>query len=149
MKKHKLKTPTIRHIGLVVKNIDKSKFFWCHFFKFKVIKKMKENGKELDDILKIKNVEVNTYKLKDKNNNILELLDFKKKRRIKKLNTNDYGFSHIALNVKKLDSKYVQMKNMGVKFNSKPIVSKDSKVKMTYCITPEGAYLELVENLKL
>ena len=32
-------------------------------------------------------------------------------------------------------------------FNTKPKVSADGNVLMTYCKTPEGAYLELVEEL--
>ena len=34
-----------------------------------------------------------------------------------------------------------------IEFNSKPLLSKDGKVKMTYCKTPEGAFLELVQEI--
>ena len=33
-------------------------------------------------------------------------------------------------------------------FNSKPKLSEDGKVVMTYCKTPEGAFLELVQEMK-
>ena len=32
-------------------------------------------------------------------------------------------------------------------FNSEPVISADGKVLITYCKTPEGSYLELVQEL--
>jgi hypothetical protein len=40
------------------------------------------------------------------------------------------------------------LKKINIKFNSKPLKSADGKVFMTYCKTPEGAYLELVQEIK-
>ena len=40
------------------------------------------------------------------------------------------------------------MRKKKILFNSPPQKSADGKVLMTYCRTPEGAYLELVQELK-
>ena len=43
--------------------------------------------------------------------------------------------------------KFIKNIKKKIKFNSEPLFSKDGNVKMTYCKTPEGAFLELVEEL--
>ena len=57
------------------------------------------------------------------------------------------GITHISVTVTKLESLYRKLIKKKVKFNSKPKISADRKVLMTYCKTPEGCYLELVEEL--
>ena len=54
---------TVRHVGLVTKNIKLSKRFWINTLNFKIQKHAYEKGKEIDRLLKLKNVEVETYKL--------------------------------------------------------------------------------------
>ena len=44
-------TNTIRHIGLVVKDINKSIHFWCEMLGFKIISDQLESGKNLSKIL--------------------------------------------------------------------------------------------------
>ena len=63
-----------------------------------------------------------------------------------KLKTYSYGFTHISLTVKDVRSLYRQLKRNKILFNARPSLSKDKKVIMTYCKTPEGAFLELVEE---
>ena len=81
---------------------------------------------------------------------ILELLHFKnspsEKKKIIKPYTN--GFTHISVTVKNIKKSYKILKKMKIKFNSKPSKSADGMVLMTYCKTPEGAFLELVQELK-
>ena len=140
----------IRHTGLVTTNLNKSLIFWTKYLKFKIHKEMNEKGNLIDQIMLYKNVKLKTYKLKDKNNNLLELLYFKNKPKTKLINIKPYtnGFTHISITVKNLNSLYNKLIKKNVKFNSRPGVSSDGNVLMTYCKTPEGAYLELVEELK-
>ncbi len=139
---------SIRHTGIVTRNLRESLYFWQKIFGFKVFKDMNEDGTTLDKVLKIKNVNVRTLKLKDKRNGQIELLFFKniKKKKEKRIKTFSNGITHISITVKNIDEIYKKFKKK-IKFNSKPLLSKDGKVKMTYCKTPEGAFLELVQEI--
>tara|TARA_B100000989_G_scaffold72938_5_gene51271 strand:- start:181 stop:609 length:429 start_codon:yes stop_codon:yes gene_type:complete len=139
----------IRHTGLVTTNLKKSLLFWTKYLKFKIHKEMDEEGELIDSIMQYDNVKLKTFKLKDKNNNLLELLYFKNrpKTRFTKIKPYTNGFTHISITVKNLDALYLNLLKRKIVFNSKPKISSDGNVLMTYCITPEGAYLELVEEL--
>ena len=139
----------IRHTGLVTRDIKKSLKFWNKYLKFRIYKEMDESGKLIDKIMLYKKVRVKTYKLADKNNFLLELLYFKNAPKLKKQAIKPYsnGFTHISITVKNLNKLYQFLKSKKIKFNSKPQVSEDGKVIMTYCKTPEGAYLELVQEI--
>ena len=139
----------IRHTGLVTTNLKKSLLFWTKYLKFKIHKEMDEEGELIDSIMQYDNVKLKTFKLKDKNNNLLELLYFKNrpKTRFTKIKPYTNGFTHISITVKNLDDLYLNLLKRKIVFNSKPKISSDGNVLMTYCITPEGAYLELVEEL--
>ena len=139
----------IRHTGLVTKNIKKSLLFWTKYLKFKIYKEMDEKGELIDKIMLYKNVKLKTFKLKDKNNNLLELLYFKNPPQKKIPNIMPYtnGFTHISVTVKNLNLTYKSLIKKKIRFNSEPKKSSDGNVLMTYCKTPEGAYLELVQDL--
>ncbi len=138
----------IRHIGLVVSNLNDSLKFWRDIIGFKIKKKKHERGKTIDNVLKIKNCKVLTIKMVDKKNNMLELIKFNSsiKKKDRKIFTNSNGFTHIALTVDNLDLLYKKLRKNNV-FNCPPQLSEDRKVKLTYLRTPEGAFLELVEEL--
>lgn len=139
----------IRHTGLVTKNIKESLLFWTKYLKFKIHKEMDEEGDLIDKIMLYKNAKLKTFKLKDKNNNLLELLYFKNPPKKKFTNIMPYtnGFTHISVTVKNLNLTYKSLIKKKIKFNSEPKKSSDGNVLMTYCKTPEGAYLELVQEL--
>ena len=111
---------------------------------------MNEDGNLIDKIMLYPNAKVKTYKLIDSNKMILELLYFKNPPKIKKNKIKPYtnGFTHISVTVKDLDKLYKFLRKKKIKFNSKPQLSSDGNVLMTYCRTPEGAFLELVQELK-
>ena len=140
----------IRHTGLVTNDLKKSLKFWTKYLKFKIKKEMDEGGDLIDKIMLYQNVKVKTHKLVDNNNMLLELLYFKNSPKIKNNKIKPYtnGFTHISVTVKNLNNLYKFLKKNKIKFNSKPQVSIDGNVLMTYCRTPEGAFLELVEELK-
>ena len=139
----------IRHTGIVTKNINQSLNFWCKIIGFKIKSSALESGKTIDNVLGYKKVKVKTYKLKDKNNNILEILYFHNSPKINKnkIKTYSEGYTHISLTVKNIKQLYLKLKKAKIKFNSKPMLSADKKVLMTYCKTPEGSFLELVQVL--
>lgn len=140
----------IRHTGLVTNNLKKSLFFWNKILKFRIKKKAIESGRLIDKIMEYKKVKVETVKLSDNSGMILELLYFKNAPVKKKNFIKPYsiGFTHLSVSVKNIMNVYKTLKKINIKFNSIPSKSIDGKVLMTYCKTPEGAYLELVEELK-
>lgn len=139
----------IRHTGIVTNDLKKSLIFWQKIIGFKIVNSLVEKGDLLDKVLGYKNVNVRTLKLKDTKNNLIELLYFINSPSVKKKNIKPYtvGYTHISITVKNISRIYKKLKANKIKFNAVPQKSSDNKVKMTYCRTPEGAFLELVEEL--
>ena len=131
----------IRHTGIVTRNIKKSLWFWTKLLDFKIKKQLIESGKTIDSVLGYKNVKVKTLKLKDKQKNLIELLYFYNSPRKKKNELYPYspGITHICY-CKKFRKNIYLFQKKKIKFNSKPRLSADKKVLMTYCKTPEGCF---------
>ena len=141
---------SIRHTGIVVNDIDKSLNFWCNTLGFKLIKKMTEQGSEIDLMIGLKNVKVTTAKLSDANGNLLELLKFHSHPDIKCWEGKPYstGITHIAIKVDDFDETIAKFKELGIKLENKPIISRDKKVKVVYIRCIEGLLIEIVQVLK-
>lgn len=137
----------IRHIGLVVLNIQVSVRFWTKYLGFRIFKTMNEKGEVLDKMFGYKNLQIKSIKLKDKSGSILELIEIKKPK-LKKVDnlTINNGITHFAITIKNLDNFYKKNKKK-IKFNCPPQISKDGNVKVLYAKTPEKCYLEIVEEL--
>ena len=140
----------IRHTGLVTYNLKKSLNFWNKILKFKITKDIQEDGDLIDKIMFYQNVKLRTIKLKDSYSNLIEIIFFKNLPKKDKKDILPYseGFTHISVTVKNISLTYKKLKKNGTRFNSIPQKAKDGKVLMTYCRTPEGAFLELVEEVK-
>jgi len=137
----------IRHIGIIVKNIDESLFFYTELFDFRVYKKKVESGEFIDSILKLKNTKVTTYKMKrDKFSGDIELLhyDFPGCKDSDRM-INDVGIGHIALTVDDLEYEYERFTSRKISFLSKPVLSLEGKAKVAFCRAPEGTFIELVQ----
>ncbi|MFT6435892.1 MAG: lactoylglutathione lyase [Candidatus Azotimanducaceae bacterium] len=139
----------LRHVGIVVDDLELSMNFYIEKLGFEVFKRMDESGSFLDHILGFDNLTVTTVKMVLKNGQMIELLDFHalKNNTAEKL-INDIGLTHIALTVGDLDSIYNDFKNSGIDFIADPKVSADGSVKVAFCKAPEGTFVELVEILK-
>ena len=139
----------IRHTGIVTKNLKKSLLFWNKYLGFKILKEANEKGNLIDKIMQYKKVKVKTIKLLDKNGGLIEILYFKNSPKIKNNEIKPYsnGITHISITVKDIYKTYKNLQKKKVSFNSKPEVSEDGNVIMTYCRTPEGAFLELVQEI--
>ena len=139
----------IRHTGIVVSDLEKSKNFYCNLLGFKVKKEMDEHGEFIDNFSDLTDVLVTTCKTTLENGDMVELLYYKShpetpdmQRKITQI-----GCSHIALTVKNLDEVYDRLLSSGVEFNSPPQYSPDGKAKATFCKDPDGSLVELVEEL--
>ena len=109
---------TIRHTGIVTKNLDKKIIFWQKLIGFKQVNSQIERGDLIDSVLGYENVKVRTIKLKDKNKNLIELLYFynSPNKADKKINPYTPGYTHISITVKNIQSIYKKLKS--IKLNS-------------------------------
>jgi hypothetical protein len=139
----------IRHTGIVSKNLKKSIYFWVNLIGFRIVKTLNEEGDLIDKIIGYKNAKVKTIKLEDNFKNLIEILFFLNSPKLPKTKIKPYslGYTHVSLTVKNISYLYKNLKKNKIIFNSAPKISADGRVIMTYCKTPEGAYLELVEEL--
>ena len=136
----------VRHIGIVVNNIENSLKFYRDLLGLKIIKDMDEQGVYIDNMLSLDNVQVRTVKLSaGTGNTLIELLDFKSHNDNEVRNFYTIGASHIALTVDNLEDLYKHLSANNIKFNAPPQKSPDGIVKVTFCNDPDGTPIELVE----
>ena len=139
----------LRHIGIVVQNLDENIRFWSKIMGFKIAKKMEEKGKHIDLITGLEEVKVTTVKLSDNESNVVELLKFhshpdKKEWQGKPFST---GITHLALTVENISLMIKKLNEEGYVNCVEPQISPDGKVKVIYAKGPEGLILELVQIL--
>jgi catechol 2,3-dioxygenase-like lactoylglutathione lyase family enzyme len=140
----------VRHIGIVVKDLDRSLKFYQELLGLEVQRRMMESGECLENVLILEHVEVETVKLGATNGlTQIELLSFKSHEvsiheNIRSLMT---GPTHVAFTVDNLDNLYAELREVGIEFNCPPQKSADGKALLTFCKDPDGTLIELVEIL--
>jgi len=141
---------TIRHIGLVVQDIDTSLKFYSGLIGLPVASRKIEEGVIIDRVVGIPNVKLEWAKLRDESGVILELLHYHSHPERPPCGfypSNRHGASHVAFTVNNLDSLYEELSRRNIHCNSSPQMSSDGKVKVLYCHDPDGIPVELVEEL--
>lgn len=140
----------IRHVGVVVTDMDKSLDFYTKLLGMRVVWDKLEDGSVLDAISGIVGVQVRTVKLEcPGHETLLELLDYKAPPSSPRPQypITDGGVSHVALSVDKLPELWARMAESGTIFHCRPQLSGDGKVLVTFCRGPSGELLELVQGL--
>ena len=136
----------VRHIGIVVTNMEKSLQFYRDLLGLKIKSLVDEEGKFLDNILAHENVKNRVAKLYAKNGNALvELIDSKSYGNKKDRDFFTIGTSHFAFTVDNLEKTYDYLVKNGVKFTAPPQQTPDGFAKVTFCEDPDGTLIELVE----
>jgi catechol 2,3-dioxygenase-like lactoylglutathione lyase family enzyme len=142
----------VRHVGIVVSDLDRALRFYRDGLGLAVLKAMEEKGPYLDNMLAIPNVRVTTVKLAAETGTALvELLNFHASDRDTEIADHPVdaiGPSHVAFTVSNLDETYEKLTRAGVRFHAPPQLSPDGYAKVTYCRDPDGTPIELVEVLK-
>ena len=106
----------IRHIGLVVEDVEKALLFYQDFLGFKIYWDKIEKGSFIETISAISPLSVRTIKMKSANGCVLELLCYDSCSRSsyeKKLC--QAGFAHMAITVDDIDGIFVFLKEKGVR----------------------------------
>ena len=139
----------LRHTGIVVRNLNQSVVFY-EALGFKTWKREIEQGQFLETVVDLKNVRVETAKLKAPCGALLELLQYHShpvEMEISPQPSNQLGCSHIALTVGSIDKALKCVKSCGGSSVNQPATAPDGTVRVAYCHDPEGNLLEIVEEL--
>ena len=140
----------VRHMGIVVSDMEKSLKFYRDLLGLKVKSLVDEEGEFLDNMLARENVKNKVAKLYAKNGNTLvELIDSKSYGNKKDRDFFTIGASHFALTVDDLDETYDYLIKNGVRFTASPQLTPDGFAKVTFCEDPDGYKVELNEPVKV
>ena len=138
----------LRHTGIVVPDLDEALSFYRDLLGFKVERRMEEGGEYLSRILGEENITATTVKMSVPGGGMVELLHFPDHLGGPGLvDLVSPGPTHIALTVTNLDALYARMTDQNVPFQSHPVLSPDGNVKIAFCQSPDGTFVELVEEL--
>lgn len=139
----------LRHIGIVVRNLEASKKFYQEVFNLQLVKQMIEEGEYINKLVGIKGVSITWAKMQADDETVIELLEYNIQDSLEK---NDYasnrlGCSHIAVSVQDIEEVYQKLLKFGCTCKSEPLFSPDGKVKVMYAHDIDGTILEIVEEL--
>lgn len=145
---------SIRHTGIVVRNLDESLKFYCDTLGLEIYKRCTEKqGQFIDKLTGIDKVKLEWVKVIIPAGGLIELLQYHSHpdpdvfKCPETFPSNRLGCSHISLTVDNLSQLYDELSKNGYKCNSEPLLSPDAKVKILYCHDPDGVILELIEDL--
>jgi catechol 2,3-dioxygenase-like lactoylglutathione lyase family enzyme len=140
----------LRHVGIVVRNLDAALGFYRDLLGFREVRAMDESGEFLDSILGLSHAKVRTVKLAGTSGGQVELLAFQdpKAQVGPPPPLTRAGPTHIAVTVSDVDGLYARLRQSGVECTTPPRVSPDGGAKVTFCRDPDGTYVELVQVLR-
>ena len=140
---------TVRHVGIVVNDLEETKEFWINYLGFKLHIEAVEQSPYIDDLIAIKEPNLTTVKLIDSKGFIVELLKFDNYQ-VDNSWSGDLkttGLTHIALNVDNLEELVGNLKKLKYQTLSGIKTSPDQRVNVVFVKGPEALMLELVETL--
>ena len=136
----------VRHVGIVVSDMDTSLKFYRDLLGLKIKSLVDEEGDFLDNVLAHTNIKNKVAKLYAGHGNALvELIDSKSFANKQNRNFFTIGASHFAFTVKNLQETYDYLIKNNVKFTAPPQLTPDGYAKITFCEDPDGTPIELVE----
>jgi catechol 2,3-dioxygenase-like lactoylglutathione lyase family enzyme len=145
---------SIRHAGIVVRDIDVSLKFYSDMLGLKLYRRhIEEPGEFIDRLVGIDNVKLEWAKVIIPNGGLIELLQYHSHPDSEGSEepgpnpSNRLGCSHVCLTVDNLSELHEKLAKNGYICNSEPLISPDNKVKILYCHDPDGVILELIEDL--
>ena len=139
----------IRHVGIVVQDIQKSINFWRDHFDFSILLDQIEEGPFIEHLLNIPKVKIRTVKMNGQDNSLIELLYFFEKQDIAQWQgtLTSTGLTHLALNINNLNEKIKKLQAHGFKLINQPRKSENGSVLVAFVEGPEGLLIELVEQI--
>lgn len=143
----------IRHVGIVVRNLEKSLDFYSNVLGLGIYRRHLEEGSFIDELTGLTSVRLEWVKLVIPKGGLIELLQYHSHPDPETLASprpspsNALGCSHVALTVSNLDETYARIRANGYITKSPPIVTPNMAGKILYCHDPDGTILELIEDV--
>ena len=140
-----------RHTGIVVRDIENSLRFYRDILGLELTTRACERGAYIERVVGLAGAVVDWAKLRTPDGYIVELLQYRSHpdtaSHAETSRVNRLGCSHLALTVFDLQAVHSALIRQGLLCNSEPQRSPDGKVQVLYAHDPDGAILELVEEL--
>ena len=149
-------TPDItafRHVGIVVRDLDKSLEFYSGILGLKIYRRYVEEGPFIDELTGLENVKLEWVKLIIPEGGLIELLQYHShpdptaSSSSTPAPSNRMGCSHVALTATDLMETYSKLKSAGHAVKSAPVVTPNKAARVLYCHDPDGTILELIEDM--
>ena len=140
---------SIRHTGIVVRNIEEAANFY-RALGFIDSNKAIEEGEFIDKVTGLKNTKLEWIKLKAADGYLLELLQYHshlETKEVIKQKSNKLGCSHMAFGVENIEKTCELINKLGGSIVNPPALTNNNKVKVAYCHDLEGVLIEIVEIL--
>ena len=136
----------LRHVGIIVSDIYKSRDFYRDFFDFSEIQDFWDDSAYINKITGTVDARVHMIKLRSKTGFVLELLDYETHPTSRlRVPIYNIGLCHLALQVADVDEAFERLSKAGVRFLSEPTESSEGIAKVCFCLDPDDTRLELVE----
>ena len=140
---------SVRHTGIVVRDLEKSTEFYCALGFVKDNKAIEE-GNFIDTVVGLQNTKLEWVKLKAPDGYLLELLQYHshpESTEITQQKSNKLGCSHMAFSVDNIDRICKKIEQLCGFVINPPALTNDKKIKVAYCHDLEGVLMEIVEVL--
>jgi len=137
----------VRHIGIVVNDLELTETFWTDVLEFEIKSKQIEEGVFIDKLLCGEKLSLTTVKLFKNSGAQIELIKYNNICVEENWKGSQFktGLTHVALEVNDIKKLHDKLQNKGYRFFNPPQLSPDGKAIVAYCIAVENLLLELVE----
>jgi len=139
----------VRHIGLVVRDLERSVAFYTEVFGLLIHARAKETGPYIEQLTGLSDVILEWAKLELPGGALLELLQYHSHpvtEAVSPFSANCLGCSHPAFTVDDLRATLKRLEKAGG-FAAEPAQSPEGAVLVAYARDPDGIILELVQEL--
>ena len=140
----------MRHVGIVVRDLDAMLAFYRDLLGLEVEVDFRETGEFIDTVQGLAGVNVRMVKLALGDGTLVELLhdEGHPADALLRLRLCDPGLTHFAVTVDDVADVHAKWVEAGLEVASAPVTSPDGKARLFFGRDPEGNLLELVEELE-
>jgi|TARA_B100001063_G_C16682746_1_gene512684 catechol 2,3-dioxygenase-like lactoylglutathione lyase family enzyme len=138
-----------RHVGLIVKNIIKSKKFYGKILGLKLKKELIEEGKYFNSLIGLKKSKAKVVKIDLPDKTYIELIEFEKPKSSQKVKIEKFSKlkqMHICFTVKNINNYFKRLRKNKIKFISPPLKSDFDPVSTCFFLDPDYNYVQIVED---
>jgi catechol 2,3-dioxygenase-like lactoylglutathione lyase family enzyme len=143
------KVTGFRHVGIIVKSMDKSLNFYRDILGLEVIQDSTDDSEYINTITGVKVGSVHFIKLKMPDKTVIELLEYPSyptnSHNVSFLNV---GICHFAIQVDSAKHMHDKLVNNGIEVISEPVLSSEGIAIVFFCLDPDGVRVELVQIIK-